>query len=59
MSSKGKPLDSHTINRINHLWHVSGMRSKTDIAKRLDISVYAVRKYLVEDKEEWEQFKAE
>lgn len=57
--NKGKPLDSHTINRINHLWHVSDMKSKTDIAKRLDISVFAVRKYLYPTKKEWEQSKAE
>lgn len=59
MSYKGKPLDSHMINRINHLWHVLGMRKKTDIAKRLDISVFTVRKYLIENKEEWEQSKTE
>lgn len=56
--NKGKPLDEYTIQRINHCWHVSGMRSKTDIAKRLDISVYAVRRYL-KSEEEWERSKPE
>jgi hypothetical protein len=57
--NKGKPLDSHTINRINHLWYLCEMKSKTDIAKRLDISIFAVRKYLYPTKEKWEKSKAE
>lgn len=58
MSNKGKPLDPHLIKRINELWYKSGMRSKTDIARRLDISVYAVRKHL-KTEEEWERSKTE
>lgn len=50
-----KPLDSYTIRRINYLKH-EGQLKQTAIARALNISRTAVRKYLLPPTE-WIEFK--